>query len=93
MPPLSDPLFWCLPFCCLLQILGEQGESILDIAVPPLFMPSSISAWNGLFSRRLLLHLPHPVDTTNGRARFLSEQATLEVTLRMKRELDFINFA
>ncbi|KAM3827340.1 dynein axonemal assembly factor 6 [Vipera latastei] len=43
--------------------------------------------------KRLLLHLPHPVDTTNGRARFLSEQATLEVTLRMKRELDFINFA
>ncbi|KAK9393698.1 protein PIH1D3 [Crotalus adamanteus] len=43
--------------------------------------------------KRLLLHLPHPVDTTNGKARFLSEQATLEVTLRMKRELDFINFA
>ncbi|XP_058053044.1 dynein axonemal assembly factor 6 [Ahaetulla prasina] len=43
--------------------------------------------------KRLLLHLPHPVDATNGKARFLSEQATLEVTLRMKRELDFINFS
>ncbi|XP_007442933.1 protein PIH1D3 [Python bivittatus] len=43
--------------------------------------------------KRLLLHLPHPVDTTGGKACFLSEQATLEVTLRMKREFDFINFA
>ncbi|XP_026572399.1 protein PIH1D3 [Pseudonaja textilis] len=43
--------------------------------------------------KRLLLHLPHPVDATKGRAHFLSEQSTLEVTLRMKRELDFINFS
>ncbi|XP_063169810.1 dynein axonemal assembly factor 6 [Candoia aspera] len=43
--------------------------------------------------KRLLLHLPHPVDITRGKACFLSEQATLEVTLRMKREFDFIHFA
>ncbi|XP_050821711.1 dynein axonemal assembly factor 6 [Gopherus flavomarginatus] len=43
--------------------------------------------------KKLLLHLPHPVDSKNGKACFISEKETLEVTLRMKREFDFINFA
>ncbi|KAH0630724.1 hypothetical protein JD844_003907 [Phrynosoma platyrhinos] len=43
--------------------------------------------------KKLLLHLPHPVDAKNGRACFLQEKGILEVTLRMKREFDFINFA
>ncbi|OXB79646.1 UNVERIFIED_CONTAM: hypothetical protein H355_011032 [Colinus virginianus] len=46
-----------------------------------------------LFDRKLLLHLPCPVDSKKGRARFLSEEELLEVTLRMTREFDFINFA
>jgi len=43
--------------------------------------------------RKLLLHLPCPVDSKKGKARFLSEEELLEVTLRMRREFDFINFA
>ncbi|XP_072127345.1 dynein axonemal assembly factor 6 isoform X1 [Mobula birostris] len=42
---------------------------------------------------KLGLHLPHPVDNKNGRAQFHSDTHTLEVTLTMKREYDFINFA
>ncbi|XP_051877700.1 protein PIH1D3 isoform X2 [Pristis pectinata] len=42
---------------------------------------------------KLGLHLPHPVDHKNGRAQFHSDTHTLEVTLTMKREYDFINFA
>ncbi|XP_069723809.1 dynein axonemal assembly factor 6 [Phaenicophaeus curvirostris] len=43
--------------------------------------------------KKLLLHLPYHVDSKNGKARFLSEEETLEVTLRISREFDFINFA
>ncbi|XP_030353136.1 protein PIH1D3 [Strigops habroptila] len=42
--------------------------------------------------KKLLLHLPYRVDSKNGKARFLSEEETLEVTLRVLREFDFINF-
>ncbi|XP_027662301.1 dynein axonemal assembly factor 6 [Falco biarmicus] len=42
--------------------------------------------------KKLLLHLPYPVDSKNGKACFLSEEETLEVTLRLSREFDFINF-
>ncbi|XP_039620495.1 protein PIH1D3 [Polypterus senegalus] len=41
---------------------------------------------------KLGLHLPHPVDSENGKARFITEAQTLEVTLTMKRDFDFINF-
>uniref|UniRef100_A0A8B9NN80 PIH1 domain containing 3 n=1 Tax=Accipiter nisus TaxID=211598 RepID=A0A8B9NN80_9AVES len=42
--------------------------------------------------KKLLLHLPYHVDSKNGKARFLSEEETLEVTLRLSRKFDFINF-
>ncbi|XP_078544513.1 dynein axonemal assembly factor 6 [Lissotriton helveticus] len=42
---------------------------------------------------KLGLHLPHPVDGKIGKAHFISEKETLEVTLTMRREFDFINFA
>ncbi|XP_010012436.1 PREDICTED: protein PIH1D3 [Nestor notabilis] len=42
--------------------------------------------------KKLLLHLPYHVDSKNGKARFFSEEETLEVTLRVLREFDFINF-
>ncbi|MGH0166252.1 UNVERIFIED_CONTAM: hypothetical protein FKN15_075115 [Acipenser sinensis] len=42
---------------------------------------------------KLGLHLPHPVDSKTGKACFISEAQTLEVTLTMQREMDFINFA
>ncbi|KAM9844964.1 dynein axonemal assembly factor 6 [Aulostomus maculatus] len=40
---------------------------------------------------KLGLHLPHPVHTQEGTARFYSEREELEVTLSMNRPLDFIN--
>ncbi|NXQ81472.1 PIHD3 protein, partial [Nyctibius grandis] len=42
--------------------------------------------------KKLLLHLPYPVDSKNGKARFISEEETLEVTLRISRKFDFTNF-
>ncbi|XP_015264428.1 PREDICTED: protein PIH1D3 [Gekko japonicus] len=60
------------------DITLDIKEKVLDLRSP---------------QKKLLLHLPHPVDPNSGRACFLSEKGTLEVTLRMKRELDFINFA
>lgn len=54
---------------------------------------AAVLSANGPSSRKLLLHLPHPVDAKSGRACFLAEKGTLEVTLRMQREFDFINFA
>ncbi|KAL2304475.1 hypothetical protein Nmel_013226, partial [Mimus melanotis] len=43
--------------------------------------------------KKLLLHLPYPVNSKEGRARFLSEEEILEVTLRVSRKFDFINFS
>ncbi|CAM5165762.1 unnamed protein product [Natator depressus] len=60
------------------DITLDIQDKILDLRTP---------------KKKLLLHLPHPVDSKNGKACFMSEKETLEVTLRMKREFDFINFA
>ncbi|XP_065702857.1 dynein axonemal assembly factor 6 [Patagioenas fasciata] len=43
--------------------------------------------------RKLLLHLPYRVNSKDCKVRFLSEEETLEVTLRVSRMFDFINFA
>ncbi|XP_078268188.1 dynein axonemal assembly factor 6 isoform X2 [Rhinoraja longicauda] len=42
---------------------------------------------------KLGLHLPYPVDCKNGKADFHADTQTLEVTLTMRRDYDFINFA
>ncbi|XP_073216854.1 dynein axonemal assembly factor 6 isoform X1 [Lepidochelys kempii] len=60
------------------DITLDIQDKILDLRTP---------------KKKLLLHLPHPVDSKNGKACFISEKETLEVTLRMEREFDFINFA
>ncbi|XP_037764782.1 dynein axonemal assembly factor 6 [Chelonia mydas] len=67
-----------LPDTRSLDITLDIQDKILDLRTP---------------KKKLLLHLPHPVDSKNGKACFISEKETLEVTLRMKREFDFINFA
>ena len=41
---------------------------------------------------RLALHLPHSCDSKNGRAQWITDQETLNITVRMKREYDFVNF-
>ena len=38
------------------------------------------------------LHLPHPVDHKSGKAQWDGKTETLSVTLRMKRDYDFMNF-
>ncbi|XP_054852540.1 dynein axonemal assembly factor 6 [Eublepharis macularius] len=60
------------------DITLDIKEKVLDLRSP---------------QKKLLLHLPHPVDPNCGKACFLSENGILEVTLRMKREFDFINIA
>ncbi|XP_009995387.1 PREDICTED: protein PIH1D3 [Chaetura pelagica] len=60
------------------DITLDIQEKVLDLRTP---------------KKKLLLHLPYPVDSKNGKARFLSEEETLEVTLRISRQFDFINFA
>ncbi|CAI9609004.1 unnamed protein product [Staurois parvus] len=42
---------------------------------------------------KLGLHLPHAVNEQSGQAKFLADTGTLELTLPMARDLDFINFA
>ncbi|XP_048370673.1 dynein axonemal assembly factor 6 isoform X2 [Sphaerodactylus townsendi] len=60
------------------DITLDIKEKILDLRTP---------------QKKLLLHLPHPVDPDDGKACFVPEKSSLEVTLHMKREFDFINFA
>ncbi|XP_054452691.1 protein PIH1D3 [Anoplopoma fimbria] len=40
---------------------------------------------------KLGLHLPHPIHSQEGKAQFFSEREELEVTLLVKRPMDFIN--
>ncbi|XP_044076651.1 protein PIH1D3 [Siniperca chuatsi] len=40
---------------------------------------------------KLGLHLPHPIHSHGGKAQFFSERQELEVTLPLKRPMDFIN--
>ncbi|KAM9324155.1 dynein axonemal assembly factor 6 [Gastrophryne carolinensis] len=42
---------------------------------------------------KLGLHLPHPVNEKSGKAKFIVDTETLEVTLPLLRDFDFINFA
>ena len=41
---------------------------------------------------KLGLHLPHPVDSKNGRAQWDASKCLLSVNLQMVREYDFMNF-
>ncbi|KAF3698651.1 Protein PIH1D3 PIH1 domain-containing protein 3 Sarcoma antigen NY-SAR-97 [Channa argus] len=40
---------------------------------------------------KLGLHLPHPTHSQEGKAQFFSERQELEVTLLLKRPMDYIN--
>ncbi|XP_041111702.1 protein PIH1D3 [Polyodon spathula] len=67
-----------LPDTKIADVFLDVKEKFLDLRSPKF---------------KLGLHLPHPVDSKTGKARFISEAHTLEVTLTMQREMDFINFA
>ncbi|ELR51490.1 hypothetical protein M91_07524, partial [Bos mutus] len=59
------------------DIKVDIQETILDLRTP---------------NKKLLLTLPHPVDCSSANAFYILDVETLEVTMTMKRELDFINF-
>ncbi|XP_007507071.1 dynein axonemal assembly factor 6 [Monodelphis domestica] len=59
------------------DITLDIHEKVLDLRTP---------------KHKLVLHLPHPVDSKTGKASFITETEILEVTLTMKREFDFLNF-
>ncbi|XP_069069834.1 dynein axonemal assembly factor 6 [Pleurodeles waltl] len=63
----------------------KSGDLVLDVC--DMFLDLRTPKY------KLGLHLPHAVDSKNGKAHFISEKETLEVTLTMRREFDFINFA
>ena len=44
-----------------------------------------------IFFSKIGLHLPHPVDSKNGKAQCDKSKNLLTVTLRMLREYDFLN--
>ncbi|XP_053130185.1 dynein axonemal assembly factor 6 isoform X1 [Hemicordylus capensis] len=67
-----------LPDTKISDITLDIREKVLDLRSP---------------QKKLLLPLPHPVDTKSGKACFFAERDTLEVTLKMQREFDFINFS
>ncbi|XP_076837189.1 dynein axonemal assembly factor 6 isoform X2 [Brachyhypopomus gauderio] len=67
-----------LPDTKLSDIVLDVKETFLDLRTP---------------KHKLALHLPHPVHSEEGTARFTPERAELEVTLPMNRPLDCINLA
>uniref|UniRef100_A0A3P8TVD1 Dynein axonemal assembly factor 6 n=1 Tax=Amphiprion percula TaxID=161767 RepID=A0A3P8TVD1_AMPPE len=65
-----------LPDTKATEVVLDMEEKFLDLRTP---------------KHKLGLHLPHPVHIQEGKAQFFSEREELEVTLLMKRPLDFIN--
>lgn len=65
-----------LPDTKLADVIMDVRETFLDLRTP---------------KYKLGLHLPHPVDSQEGKAQFFREREELEVTLLMRRPLDFIN--
>uniref|UniRef100_A0A8C3WAE6 Dynein axonemal assembly factor 6 n=1 Tax=Catagonus wagneri TaxID=51154 RepID=A0A8C3WAE6_9CETA len=59
------------------EIKIDIQEMILDLRTP---------------NKKLLITLPHPVECSSAKAYYILETETLEVTVTMKRELDFVNF-
>ncbi|KAH8351479.1 hypothetical protein KR059_003512 [Drosophila kikkawai] len=89
-----------------LQMGNRTGSSascedlILEISLPDEAMTSdkmSLSLQEtevdlGTSLYRLRLPLPHPVDVDRCQAKYDSEQRKLRLTLRLRRELDYVNF-
>ncbi|KAF8561958.1 hypothetical protein P879_01661 [Paragonimus westermani] len=65
-----------LPGCKKEDIILDVKEKFLDLRVP---------------QYKLGLHLPNPVDPDSSRAEWIEEKHILEVTMRNKREFDFMN--
>ncbi|CAG5896376.1 unnamed protein product [Menidia menidia] len=65
-----------LPDTKATDVILDVKEKFLDLRTP---------------KYKLGLHLPHPIHSQEGRAQFFSSRGELEVTLLMKRPMDFIN--
>ncbi|KAM3604128.1 uncharacterized protein V6R79_006832 [Siganus canaliculatus] len=65
-----------LPDTKVTDVALDVKEKFLDLRTP---------------KYKLGLHLPHPVHSDAGKAQFFSEREELEVTLLMRRPMDFIN--
>ncbi|CAL1579034.1 unnamed protein product [Knipowitschia caucasica] len=65
-----------LPDTRVCDVVLDVRDTFLDLRTP---------------KYKLGLHLPQPVQSQEGKAQFHSEKQELEVTLTMKRPLDFIN--
>ncbi|XP_053436896.1 dynein axonemal assembly factor 6 [Nycticebus coucang] len=59
------------------EIKIDIQETIFDLRTP---------------NKKLLIALPHPVECSSAKAFYILETETLEVTIAMRRELDFLNF-
>ncbi|XP_037677936.1 dynein assembly factor 6, axonemal [Choloepus didactylus] len=66
-----------LPNTSSSEIKIDIQEMILDLRTP---------------NKKLLVTLPHPVECSSAKAFYILETETLEVTVALKRELDFLNF-
>ncbi|KAI8037816.1 dynein axonemal assembly factor 6 [Drosophila gunungcola] len=89
-----------------LQMGNRTGSSascedlILEISLPDEEMSAEKMSLNlqetevdlGTCLYRLRLPLPHPVDVDRCQAKYDSELKKLRLTLRLKRELDYVNF-
>ncbi|KAM6920269.1 dynein axonemal assembly factor 6 [Lycodopsis pacificus] len=65
-----------LPDTAATDVVLDVKEKFLDLRTP---------------KYKLGLHLPHPTHSHGGKAQFFSEREELEVTLLIKRPMDFIN--
>uniref|UniRef100_A0A665XDU0 PIH1 domain containing 3 n=1 Tax=Echeneis naucrates TaxID=173247 RepID=A0A665XDU0_ECHNA len=65
-----------LPDTKATEVVLDVKEKFLDLRTP---------------KYKLGLHLPHPIHSQEGKAQFFSEREELEVTLLLKRSMDFIN--
>lgn len=68
--------------------LPEETVKINDMDLKVL--PENIDLKTPVY--RLKLDLPHKIDPNKSRAEYVSDLKLLKLTLRMKRELDFVNF-
>ncbi|XP_030629273.1 dynein axonemal assembly factor 6 [Chanos chanos] len=81
----KDPSSMCCDSMLVRVKLPETKASDLMLDVREKFLDLRTPKF------KLGLHLPHPVHSEEGRARFITEREELEITLPMNRPLDFIN--
>ena len=71
--------------------MAEIDKQSPDTQSYPNIFPLFSSFLFSPFFSKLGLHLPHPVDSKNGKAQWDKSKNLLTVTLRMLREYDFLN--